>query len=178
MVARARFRNADPDRRANDRATRRRGRHGEAGVVLLDIVLTLAVLLMTVRIVWPLIPTNTSPARLNAWANQIAALIEADRVSAARVGRAVATRIDVRRKTFVGGARGWTLNLPRDVGLEVTTTADCTVDGDRFVLDFAPDGRSCGLTLTLTAPAGVARGVSVNWLTGLVEVTGGVRGRG
>jgi hypothetical protein len=153
-------------------------RAGERGVVLLDIVLTVAVLLLTVRIVWPILPFNTSPARLMAWSHEIAALIEADRVQAGRVGHAVATRIDVRRKLFVGGTAGRTLQLPRDVGLDVLTTTECTVEPDRFALGFAPDGRSCGLSLTLTAPAGGATRVSVNWLTGLVEVTGGVRGRG
>lgn len=153
-------------------------RHGERGVVLLDIVLTLAVLLLSVRIVWPLLPFNTSPARLSAWTHEIAALIEADRVSAARLGRVVSTRIDVRQKLFVGGARGQTVKLPRDVGLDVLTTTDCTVDANRFAVGFAPDGRSCGLSITLVAPAGVATRIDVNWLTGLVEVAGGRRGRG
>lgn len=152
------------------------GGEGERGVVLLDIVLTLAVLLLSVRIVWPILPMNTSPARLGAWAQEIAALIETDRVSAARLGQVVTTRIDVRARSFVGGARGRLLKLPRDVRLDVATTDDCTVDGDRFALGFAPDGRSCGLTATITAPAGVSMRVSVNWLTGLVEVSGGRRG--
>lgn len=153
-------------------------RRGERGVVLLDIVLTLAVLLLSVRIVWPLLPSRTSPARLIAWATEIAALIETDRISAARLGRSVATRIDVPRRVFVGGARGRVVKLPADVGLEVVTTEECTVEGDRFALGFAPDGRSCGLTMTLKAPAGPTALVTVNWLTGLVEVTGGARGRG
>ncbi len=163
---------------ADRRGDRTRARTGKRGVILLDMVLAVAVLLLMVRIVWPILPTSTSPARLAAWTHEIAALIEEDRVSAARVGRVVATRIDVRDKRFVGGTRGGVVKLPRDVTLDVATTADCTVDGDRFAVGFAPDGRSCGLVVTLRAPAGVANRISVNWLTGLVEVTGGVRGRG
>lgn len=145
------------------------------GVVLLDIVLTLAVMLLSVRIVWPLLPFDTSPARQTAYAHEIAALLDTDRITAARVGRVVTTRIDVRRKQLVGGASGWSLTLPRDVVLDVVTTADCTVDPDRFAIGFAPDGRSCGLALTLIKAKRPVR-VNVNWLTGFVEVSGGGRG--
>ena len=151
-------------------------RSGERGIVLLDVVLALAMLLMPARIVWPILPMNTSPARLVAWAEEIAALIETDRVSAARLGRTVTTRIDVRQKRFVGGAQGRTVKLPRDVGLDVVTNADCTVDPERFALGFAADGRSCGLSAVLVSPAGTKVKVSVNWLTGLVEGVGGRRG--
>jgi general secretion pathway protein H len=153
-----------------------RRRTGERGIVLLDVVLALAILLLSARIVWPVLPVNTSPARLVAWAEQIAALIETDRVTAARLGRTITTRIDVRQKRFVGGARGRAVKLPRDVGLDVVTNADCTVDHGSFALGFAADGRSCGLSAVLVAPAGTTVTVSVNWLTGLVEVVGGRRG--
>ena len=148
------------------------------GIVLLDIVLTLAVLLLSVRVVWPLLQVSTSPARLTAWSHEIAALIEADRVAAARRGRLVETRIDVRDRLFLGGARGQAVKLPRDVVLDVVTTADCSLAADRFAIGFAPDGRSCGLTLSLRIASGYSTRVSVNWLTGLVDVTGGGRGRG
>ena len=180
-MARARVSNAEaPGRDARGARSRRIGpdRSGERGVVLLDVVLGLAVVLLAARIVWPILPTTTSPARLSAWSHEIAALIEADRVVAARGGRPIATRIDVADRRFVGGARGQVIQLPRDVTLDVTTTAECTVDSGRFVLGFAPDGRSCGLMLVLRGPSGVATRVTVNWLTGLVDVTGGVRGRG
>lgn len=140
--------------------------------MLLDIVLTLAVLLLSVRVVWPLLPFNTSPARQTAYAHEIAALIDTDRITAARNGAVVTTRIDLTRKLLVGGARGRNLTLPRDIEMEVVTTSDCTVDSSRFALGFAPDGRSCGLALTLTRGARPVR-VDVNWLTGLVEVSGG-----
>ena len=146
--------------------------------MLLDIVLTLAILLLSVRIVWPLLPFDTSPARLVAWTHEIAGLIEADRIAAARAGQVVATRIDVRGRAFVGGARGRQVKLPRDVRLDVITTSDCTVETDRFSLGFGPDGRSCGLSMNLSVPSGAATRLTVNWLTGLVEVTGGRRGRG
>jgi hypothetical protein len=180
VVPRARDSSADPsDRRGVPRRRwRRDARPGERGIILLDVVLTLAVLLLSVRIVWPLVQVTTTPARLAAWAEEIATLIETDRLAAARAGRVVTTRIDVRDKIFVGGARGRVVRLPRDVTLDVVTTADCAVGGDRFALGFGPDGRSCGLSVTLLTTSGAARLVSVNWLTGLVEVVGGRRGRG
>lgn len=182
-MARAGASNAEVRPGAGGPATARSGawRGGDAarrGVVLLDMVLTLALLILAFRVAWPMMSLATSPARLSAWTQEIAGLIEADRVSAARLGRPVATRIDVPAKLFVGGARGQVVKLPRDVALDVLSTADCTVDGDRFAVAFAPDGRSCGLSITLWVPAGVATRISVNWLTGLVEVTGGTRGRG
>lgn len=152
-------------------------RPGERGVILLDVVLTLTIFLLAVRVIWPLLPVATSPARLGAYAQQIASLLEADRIVAARTGRVVTTRIDVRARTFLGGASGWVVTLPSDVVLDVTTTEDCTLDPGRFAIGFRPDGRSCGLLVGLAGPGRTA-GVLVNWLTGLVEVTGGARGRG
>lgn len=173
--------NAD---RASAPARRRGGaslgdsRHaGRRGIILLDVVLTLALLLLAFRVVWPLMPFTTSPARQVAYAHEIAALIDADRIAAARRGEAVATRIDLRAKQIVGGAGGWSVTLPNDVTLEVLTTTECTVDPDHFVIGFGPDGRSCGLSLGLARDGRAVR-VSVNWLTGLVEVSGGARGRG
>jgi Tfp pilus assembly protein FimT len=179
-VARARVNSAETSGRDSDGDDRRARVTpiSEPGVVLLDVVLALAIVLMAARIAWPLLPTTTSPARLTAWSHEVAALIEFDRVTAARRGRPVVTRIDVRDRRFVGGANGQVVKLPRDVTLDIVTTADCTLDGDRFALGFAPDGRSCGMAAALRGPAGVAVQVTVNWLTGLVEVTGGVRGRG
>ena len=179
-MARARVNNAEAGAPIGPAPTRRpvRDRAGERGIILLDVVAALAILLLLARIAWPVLPSTSSPARLAAWSHEIAALIEADRVSAARIGRTVATRIDVRDRLFVGGARGRMVKLPADVTLDVVTTADCTVDGARFALGFAPDGRSCGLALALRGPSGATMRVTVNWLTGLVEVTGGARGRG
>lgn len=170
-MQRGRPRNGDPTGRWFDGT----GAEARRGVVLLDMVLTLAVLLLTFRIVWPLLAFETTPARQTAYAHEIAAVLETDRVVAARRAAVVATRIDVRRRTIVGGATGRTVSLPRDLVLEVITTTDCTVEADRFAIGFSPDGRSCGVTMALVRAGRVMR-VSVNWLTGLVEVTGGRRG--
>jgi Tfp pilus assembly protein FimT len=147
------------------------------GVVLLDVVLAMTVLGMIVAVAWSFAKPATSPARQRAYAEEIAALVTTDRVTAVRTGAAVATRIDVAGRRIVGGARGRLLRLPRDLDLEVSTTATCSRDDGGVVLVFAADGRSCGLRLTL-ARNGFVTVVDVAWLTGAVLVTGGRGGRG
>jgi general secretion pathway protein H len=154
----------------------RRKRHSSrAGIILLDVVLTLAIFGLMALLVLPSLPRGTTPSRQGAYAAQIAALMKNDRTAAARQGREIATRVDVENRRVSSGSTGTIVTLPSDVRLEVIASQLCADQPGRFAIRFAPDGRSCG------AIVHVAKGeldwrVRVNWLTGMIDIVAPGRG--
>ena len=157
----------------NGRAERKR--RTQAGIILLDVVLTLAIFGLIALLVLPTLPRGTTPSRQGAYAAQIAALMKNDRMAAARQRREIATRVDVANRVVASGSSGATVTLPSDVRLDVVASQLCADQAGRFAIRFAPDGRSCG------AIVHVAKGeldwrIRVNWLTGLIDIVAPGRG--
>ena len=145
---------------------------GERGVVLLEIVCVLAIIALLAAIVLPAIPRATSPARLEAYAVEVATLITQDRNAAIRRRTQIATQIDPPARLIVSGATGRELRLPDDVVVDALLAARC---GDRpagRTIIFFATGSSCGGVVALRRP-GAGYQVRVNWLTGGVEVVAG-----
>jgi general secretion pathway protein H len=152
-----------------------RKRRTQAGIILLDVVLTLAIFGLIALLVLPTLPRGTTPSRQGAYAAQIAAVMKNDRMAAARQRREIATRVDVANRVVSSGSNGTTVTLPSDVRLEVIASQLCADQAGRFAIRFAPDGRSCG------AIVHVAKGeldwrIRVNWLTGLIDIVAPGRG--
>jgi general secretion pathway protein H len=151
-------------------------RSAEAGVILLDIVLTLAVFALLVLLALPHLPYNsTTPSRQGAYAAEIAAVLKTDRTAAARQGREVATRVDVATRRVSSGATGTSVTLPQDITLDVIASDICTVEPGRFAIAFSPDGRSCGAVIRIAKGDRDWR-IRVNWLTGFIDVVAPNRG--
>jgi general secretion pathway protein H len=154
---------------------RRKHHSSQAGIILLDVVLTLAIFGLMALLVLPSLPRGTTPSRQGAYAAQIAALMKNDRSAAAREGREIATRVDVENRRVSSGSAGTIVTLPSDVRLEVIASHLCADQPGRFAIRFAPDGRSCG------AIVHVAKGeldwrIRVNWLTGMIDIVAPGRG--
>ena len=146
---------------------RRKHHSSQAGIILLDVVLTLAIFGLMALLVLPSLPRGTTPSRQGAYAAQIAALMKNDRSAAARV--------DVENRRVSSGSAGTIVTLPSDVRLEVIASHLCADQPGRFAIRFAPDGRSCG------AIVHVAKGeldwrIRVNWLTGMIDIVAPGRG--
>ena len=140
-----------------------------AGFMLIDVALALAVVLMVAAVMWPAMPRATNAARLSATAMEIATMLRADRTAARRTGKPSATVLDLPNRTVKGGGRSFEVN--RGFDFEVLTTAACRQPGERFRIEFRPDGSSCGAVVRIAA-GGRAFRVRVNWLTGWVDVVG------
>jgi general secretion pathway protein H len=150
-------------------------RRRNAGIILLDVVLTLAIFGLLALLILPSLPRGTTPSRQAAYAAQIAALMKNDRSAAAREGREIATSLDLANRRVSSGSAGTTVTLPADVRLDVVASQLCAGQAGRFAIRFAPDGRSCG------AVVHVAKGeldwrIRVNWLTGLIDIVAPGRG--
>lgn len=150
-------------------------RSPQAGVILLDAVLTLAIVGLVALLVMPSLPRGTTPSRQGAYAAQVAALMKDDRTAAARQGREIATRVDVSKRRISSGASNTSVTLPSDVTLDVVASNLCSDPYDGVAIRFAPDGRSCGAVVHI-AKGGLDWRVRVNWLTGLVDIVAPGRG--
>jgi general secretion pathway protein H len=153
----------------------RKRRSSQAGVILLDVVITLAIFGLVALLVLPSLPRGTSASRQSGYAAQIAAVMKNDRTAAARQGREIATRVDVANRRVASGSSDVAINLPDDVNLEVVASQLCNDAGGRFAIRFAPDGRSCGAIVHVTKD-GLDWRIRVNWLTGLIDIVAPGRG--
>ena len=136
--------------------------------MLLELVLALTIVLLMFAIAWPLAMRGTGPAQHSATALDIATLLRIDRSAAAKGGTSRGTRIDLARRT-VTGANGRQVTVPEDIGIEVTTTANCIEGVQRFLIQFAPDGSSCGGFVVLRRGE-QAVAIRINWLSGMIDV--------
>jgi general secretion pathway protein H len=150
-------------------------RSSQAGIILLDVVLTLAIFGLIALLVLPSLPRGTTPSRQGAYAAQIAALMKDDRSAAARQGREIATRVDVVNRRVSSGFANTTVTLPSDVALDVIASELCADQAGRFAIRFAPDGRSCGAIVHVTKGELDWR-IRFNWLTGLIDIVAPGRG--
>ena len=155
-------------------ATRKR-RSSQAGIILLDVVLTLAIFGLIALLILPTLPRGTTPSRQGAYAAQIAALMKNDRSAAARQGREIATRVDVANRRVSSGFADTMVTLPSDVALDVIASELCADQAGRFAIRFAPDGRSCGAFVHVKKGELDWR-IRVNWLTGLIDIVAPGRG--
>lgn len=146
-----------------------RRRRADSGFTLLETVCVLAIVAMLAAIALPAFPRRTSPARLEAYALETAALLKADRTAAIRRGAQVATELSATTKTIRSGASGQLVQLPDDVAFNAVLAAQCDRRAAGTMIEFFPSGMSCGGTLSLSR-LGAGFEVRVAWLTGGVEV--------
>lgn len=161
--------------RARRADTPRAARARQAGVILLDVVIAMAVIALLLLLALPSLPHETTPSRLGGYAAEVAAILKTDRSSAARSGREVGTRVDIAGKQIASGASGQTISLPRDVTLDLVASDTCRNARGEYAVIFAADGRSCGAVIRL-AKGGLDWRIRVNWLTGLIDVVAPNRG--
>jgi general secretion pathway protein H len=141
----------------------------QAGVILLDVVIAMAIFALVILLVLPSLPHSTSPSRLGAYAAEVAAILKSDRSRAARTGSEVGTRVDIAGRRIESGGGRQALTLPDDVTLDMIASDTCRSPSGQFAVVFAADGRSCGAVIVL-AKGGRDWRIRINWLTGFIDV--------
>ena len=141
----------------------------QRGFTLLEMVCVLAIIAMLSAVLLPLIPRQTSRARLQAYALEAAALLKSDRAASIRRQVEVATRIDTPTRTVRSGVGGAVLRFPDDVDVEALLPRSCNQRPTLSTISFFPDGMSCGGAITL-ARADLRLEIRVNWLTGRTDI--------
>jgi general secretion pathway protein H len=140
-----------------------------AGFTLIEVVCVLAIVAMLAAIVLPAMPRNTSHQRLEGYAIETAALLNADQQSARRQHRDVATVVDAPARVIRSGASGWTVRVPPDVMMEALLASRCKDRPAGAAIHHLASGMSCGGVVTMTRHGGGFQ-IKVNWLTGGAEV--------
>jgi general secretion pathway protein H len=141
----------------------------QRGVILLDLVIAVALLALLMLLVLPSLPTRTTPARLGAYASEVAAVLKPDRSAASRSGREVSTKVDVAGKQIMSGSSARQVTLPQDVTLDLVASDACRSASNEFAVVFGGDGRSCGAVINL-ASGRINWRIRINWLTGFIDV--------
>jgi general secretion pathway protein H len=132
-------------------------------------VCVLALIAMMAAVLLPLIPRQTSRARLQAYALQAAAVLKEDRNAAIRQGTGVATLVDAGSRLIRSGATAAFIRIPEDVRFEALLPRSCNHREALSTINFFASGMSCGGAIALTR-LDVGYEVRVNWLTGRIEI--------
>lgn len=141
----------------------------EEGFTLLEIVCVLAIIAMLAAIALPALPRATTLPRIEAYALETAAILNADHDAAQRQDREIATLVDASERMIRSGASGVVLQFPSDVVVETLLAKQCNDRNAAASIRYLPSGMSCGGVVSLTRQ-GAGFQVRVNWLTGGAEV--------
>src|ERR1700759_4322644 len=125
-------------------------RTNQRGFTLLEMVCVIALIALVASVLLPLVPRQTSRARLQAYALQAGTLLKGDRNAAIRRGVDVATLVDPRARAIRSGASRETLRIPDDVRFDAVLPQSCHQRAALSVISFFPDGMSCGGTIALS----------------------------
>ena len=142
---------------------------GEDGFTLLEMVCVIALIAMLAAVLLPLMPRQTSRARLQAYALETATLLTTDRNAAIRRRGDVVTVVDPRARAIRSGASARTLRIPDDVRVDAVLPQTCRHRAVLSTISFFADGMSCGGAVTLSR-LDAAYEVRVNWLTGRIDI--------
>ena len=140
-----------------------------AGFTLIEMVCVMAMLAVVAAILLPRIPHETTPARLEAYALQLASLLKQDRNSAMLRRAEVSTAIDAGARIVRSGATGHSLVLPADVMFGALLPERCAGRRAFSTISFFANGMSCGGAVALSREGNRIE-IRVNWLTGEIEL--------
>ena len=145
------------------------GLAAQDGFVLLEVVCTIAIIALLAAIILPAISRGTSREKLEAYALETAAILNADRSAAVRHRTEVRTVINAVQRTISSGSTDRQLRLPDDVEISATLANRCGSKPAGSTIVFFSSGVSCGGVIALSQSR-AAYQIRVNWITGGVEV--------
>jgi general secretion pathway protein H len=144
-------------------------RASEHGFTLLEMVCVIALVALIAAVLLPLMPRQTSRARLQGYALETATLLKSDRNAAIRRGTDVTTLVDAPSRAIRSGSTAQVIRIPEDVRFDALLPQKCRQRAALSTIGFFADGMSCGGTITLSR-LDMAYEIRVNWLTGRIEI--------
>jgi general secretion pathway protein H len=141
----------------------------DAGFTLIEVVCALAIVGLLAAVLLPNMSRRTSPLKLKAYAVETAGLLRTDRTAAMVHSATVETLVDARARRLRSGSSNRVLSIADDVRFTALLPETCngrTVSGS---VSFLASGMSCGGIISLSTSA-AAYDVSINWLTGRIEI--------
>jgi general secretion pathway protein H len=143
----------------------------DAGFSLLEIMIALAILALAVGLVGVGFARSSAGFRFDAATQDLALSLREANARALRTGREIAVAIDVEGRRYQL-QQDPEVALPEGAGLRVVSGGEVMSAARQPRIVFYPNGGSSGGAITLTDQDRSAT-VSVDWLTGAVDVTTG-----
>jgi general secretion pathway protein H len=140
----------------------------DRGFALYELILALAIFGMVAAIVVPQLARAPGPVEIRTAAEEIAALLRSDRNMALRLRRPVLSQVNVKDGIVLAGASDGGVRIPRGIKIEFVQSSR-VLDSTGSGIEFMPDGRSSGGSLTLSRQE-FSYQIYVNWLTAGVRV--------
>jgi len=141
----------------------------QAGFTLIETVMVLAIAALVFSVgALSLSALKGRPTPLKS-AAEIAQLMNAVHMSAARETEAQSVVIDLKAKR-VTAAKKSGVQIPADYALSVVVGRETVTNQKSLEIFFLPDGTSSGGEILISSPKGDKARIDVNWLTGLARV--------
>lgn len=142
----------------------------QAGFTLIEtvVVLAIAALVFSVgALSLSALKGRSTPMRSAA---EIAQLMNAVHMSAARGTDAQSVVIDLKAKR-VAVAKKSGIQIPEDYALSVVVGRETVTNQKSLEIFFLPDGTSSGAEILISSPKGDRARIDINWLTGLARIS-------
>ena len=147
-------------------------RKSSRGFTLIEMVCALAIISIALAVALPSLPRATSRARVEAYAVQVASLLQLDRHAAVGQSKIIVTSVDAQDRRIRSGASDRAITLPPDLQVHALLSHTCRGRFAGAGIWFFPSGQSCGGVIELSKPD-LALQIRVNWLTGGVDIVSG-----
>jgi Tfp pilus assembly protein FimT len=144
--------------------------HPNAGFVLVDLVVTIAIIGLLIALSMPYLKVQTTPTRMHLVLTNIASLLRNARTAAIVQNHSVTAVLDNDRHLIRSGDA--IVYLPADVGVSPASGGRCVSDDRLTEIIFYGDGTNCGGVLRFSQGREFYR-LRVNWVTGYVEIAKG-----
>lgn len=143
-----------------------------SGFTLLEIMVVLGVMALAMVLVAPNLAGLLQRLELASATQEVAGALRFTRSRAVGSGRPADFWLDVKNRKYRAADESRVRQLADSVRVHLTTADVQTAGGSAGYIRFFPDGSSTGGQVRIESETG-ARRVEVNWLTGLVRVSGG-----
>jgi general secretion pathway protein H len=144
----------------------------DAGLTLVEMIVTLAILALASAIAFPPVQDGRQWQSMHAVAVDIASALRAERSDALTSNLERSLVIDLSRRRFWGDGAPQPRHLPRDMAVMFRAVSGQPLSEGEAVVRFRPDGGSSGGTVVLTGRQQSAR-IIVDWLSGTTVVKWG-----
>jgi general secretion pathway protein H len=139
----------------------------EAGFTLIEMLVVLAILVLTTALVAPLVSGGSEGARLQMAASDLASAFRVTRSAAIARNTETSLMIDVDRRTFRSSVVSQR-SFAQDIDAKLTFASGLGTGASDGGFQFFPDGSSTGGDVTLSL-RGQQTKLCIDWLTGEVR---------
>ena len=139
------------------------------GFSLLEMLVVLAIVALTLSVLWPQISGRKNPHDARQAGLQIAALARDAQTQAIRKGRIATLSVDLRNRRVSGDATSRVFTFPDTIAVTMTAARSDIAIAQLGTITFFPDGSTSGASLIISSGTQTFR-LLIDWLTGATSL--------